>query len=196
MNVLIIAEDDRNDRYILLPIMRALFRSLKKPKARIEVYPLRNGGWDTVKQWNLIRRIIDDNRQADLFLLCVDRDGDENRRHALDRLEEKARASVSTPRHFLAVQAFQEIEVWALAGINWRVNLKCSWKQIRDERDPKEHYFEPIARHLGLLDSVAQGRKILGEEAASNYSRVRQNCPELRELEGRIHDWLCGAEHS
>jgi hypothetical protein len=190
VNVLVIAEDDRNDRYILLPIMRAMFRALHRAKARVEIYPLRNGRWDTVKQWNLVRRIIEVNRQADLFLLCVDRDGDANRRQVLDRLEEKARTLVSPPRLFLAIHAFQEIEVWALAGIDWRHKRDWSWKQIRSERDPKEHYFEPIARHRGLLDSVAQGRKILGEEAASNYSRVRQNCPELRELEVRIREWL------
>ena len=101
MNVLVIAEDDRNDRYILLPIIRAMFRALKP--------------------------------------------------------------------------------AW-------------TWKQIQRERDPKEHYFEPIARHRDLLDSVAQGRKILGEEAGSNYSRVRQNCPELRELEARIQKWLSASE--
>ena len=30
MNVLVIAEDDRNDRYILLPIIRAMFRDFAK----------------------------------------------------------------------------------------------------------------------------------------------------------------------
>jgi hypothetical protein len=193
MNVLVIAEDDRNDRYILLPIIRGMFRALKRPHARVEIYPLRNGGWDAVKQLKLIRTIVDDNRQADLFLLCVDRDGDPNRRQALDGLEEKAHALVKPPRLFLAVHAFQEIEVWALAGINWRLKPTWTWKQIQSERDPKEHYFEPIARHRGLLDSVGQGRKILGEEAGSNYSRVRQNCSELRELEGRIKRWMVGS---
>jgi hypothetical protein len=98
--------------------------------------------------------------------------------------------TTATSSFFLAIHAYQEIEVWALAGIDWRHKRDWSWKRIRSERDPKEHYFEPIARHRGLLDSVAQGRKILGEEAASNYSRVRQNCPELRELEVRIQEWL------
>jgi hypothetical protein len=194
VNVLVIAEDDRNDRYILLPIIRAMFRALKRPKARIEIYPLRNGGWDTVKQLKLLRTIIEDNRQADLFLLCVDRDGDPNRRQVLDSLEERARAFVKPPRLFFAIHAFQEIEVWALAGIKWRLKPTWTWNEIQSERDPKEHYFEPIARHRGLLDSVAQGRKILGEEAGNNYSRVRQNCPEILELEARILHWLRAAD--
>jgi hypothetical protein len=171
-----------------------MFRALKRPKARVEIYPLRNGGWDKVKQWKLIRTIIEDNRQADLFLLCVDQDGDRNRRQVLDGIEEKARALINPQRIFLAVHACQEIEVSALAGINWRLKPAWTWKQIQSERDPKEHYFEPIARHLGLLDSVAQGRKVLGEEAGSNYSRVRENCPEIRELESRIQHWLSASD--
>ena len=129
-----------------------------------------------------------------MFLLCVDRDGDPNRRKVLDSLEERARSLVSPPRLFLAVHAFQEIEVWALAGIDWRLKSDWTWKLIQNERDPKERYFEPIARRRGLLDSVGQGRKILGEEAGSNYSRVRQNCSELRELEARIKRSLSGSE--
>ena len=196
MNVLVIAEDDRNDRYILLPIIRAMFRALRRPKARVDIYPLRNGGWDAVRQWKLVQTVIGDNRQADLFLLCVDRDGDPNRRNALDSLEEKARALVSPPRLFLAIHAFQEIEVWALAGIDWRLRPTWTWKQIQSERDPKEHFFMPIARQRGLLDSVAQGRKILGDEAGKNYARVRQNCPELSKLEQRIKLWLSGLDPS
>ena len=84
MNVLVIAEDDRNDRYVLLPIIRGMFRALKRPKVRVE----------------------------------------------------------------------------------------------------------PIARRLGLLDSVGQGRKILGEEAVRNSARVRQNCPELSDLEKLRIDWM------
>jgi hypothetical protein len=68
-----------------------------------------------------------------------------------------------------------------------------TWSRVRSERDPKEHFFEPIASHRGLLDSVGQGRKILGEEAARNYSRVRQNCPELCELERRITEWIAAS---
>ena len=54
MNVLVIAEDDRNDQYILLPIIRGMLRALKRPKARVDIYPIRNGGWDSVKQWRLV----------------------------------------------------------------------------------------------------------------------------------------------
>jgi hypothetical protein len=192
MNVVVIAEDDRNDRFVVLPIIQAMFRKLRRPNARVKIHPIRNGGWETVKQWRLLRDIIESYPQVDLFLFCVDRDGHEQRRQILDTLEHRAREILKPSRAFFAVLAAQEIEVWALAGIDWRLKRDWAWSSIRDERDPKEHYFEPIARRRRLLDSVGQGRKILGDEAARNYSRVRQNCPELRDLEDRIRAWLPG----
>jgi hypothetical protein len=195
MNVLIIAEDDRNDRFILQPIIKAMFRSLRRPRIRVDTHVFRDGGWDAVKQWELIRHIIESNRPTDLFLLCVDRDGHEPRRRILDGLEEKAREVLSPPRLFLAEHAWQEVEVWALAGINWRLKPKWEWETIRNERDAKEHYFEPIARARGLLDSAGRGRRVLGAEAARNYTRVRQNCPEVLVLEERIRRGIPTPRH-
>jgi hypothetical protein len=53
-------------------------------------------------------------------------------------LEEKAREVLSPPRLFLAANAWQEVEVWALAGIDWKLKPKWIWDRIRSERDPKE----------------------------------------------------------
>jgi hypothetical protein len=77
-----------------------------------------------------------------------------------------------------------------LAGIDWRLNPKWRWEAVRNERDPKEHYFEPIAKNRNLLDSPGQGRKALGEEAAHNYTKIRQKCLEVRRLEERIRRWI------
>jgi hypothetical protein len=195
MNVLIIAEDDRNDRYILEPLINAMFRRLKRPRIQVDTHLFRNGGWDVVKQWETIRGIIEINRPTDLFLFCVDRDGHEMRRGILDALEEKARSVLSPPRLFLAEHAWQEVEVWALAGIDWRLKPKWTWDAIRSERDPKEHYFEPIVKARGLLDSPGRGRAILGTEAARNYAKIRRNCPELRDLEERIRQWIDVTAH-
>ena len=93
-------------------------------------------------------------------------------------------------RLFLAEHAWQEVEVWALAGIDWRLKPKWTWEAIRSERDPKENYFEPIVKDRGLFDLPGQGRKDLGVEAARNYAKIRQNCPEIRDLEGRIRRWI------
>ena len=190
MNVLIIAEHDRNDRFILQPLVTAMFRQLKRPRIRADTHVIRNGGWDVVKQWETIHAIIERNRPTDLFLLCVDRDGHEPRRGILDTLEAKARQVLNPPRLFLAENAWQEVEVWALAGIDWRLKPKWIWDTIRSERDPKERYFEPIVKARGLTESPGRGRRELGEEAARNYAKVRQNCPEVRDLEERIRLWV------
>lgn len=190
MNVLIIAEDDRNDRFILEPLINAMFRRLKRPRTEVDTHPIRNGGWEFVKQWEMIRGIIESNRPTNLFLLCIDRDNHQQRREILDRLEEQANQLLEPAgRLFLAEHAWQEIEVW-LAGIDWRLKPKWTWEAIRSERDSKEHYFEPIVKARGFLDSPGRGRAILGAEAAGNYAKVRQNCPEVRELEDRIRQWI------
>jgi len=190
VRILVIAEDDRNDQFILRPLIQGMFRFLKKPKPHIEVEVFRNGDWEAAKKWGRVRRIIEENPQAEVYLLCVDRDGHEQRRRILDNLEEKAREVLSPTRLFLAEHAWQELEVWVMAGIEWKLKSTWNWKTIRDERDPKEHYFEPLVQARGLLDSAGRGRKTLGEEAGRNYAKVRQNCPEVRKLEERIVRWL------
>ncbi len=190
MNVLIIAEHDRNDRFILQPLVTAMFRQLKRPRIRVDTHVIRNGGWDVVKQWETIRAIIERNRPTDLFLLCVDRDGHEPRRGVLDALEEKARGVLNPPRLFLAENAWQEVEVWALAGIDWRLKPKWIWDRIRGERDPKERYFEPIVKARGLTESPGRGRKELGEEAGAITPRSARTAPKIRELEERIRLWI------
>jgi hypothetical protein len=196
MNVLIIAEDDRNDRFILQPIVNAMFRRLRRPSTRVATHVFRDGGWEAVKEWESIRQIIESNQPTDLFLLCVDRDGHEPRRKILNGLEEKASKVLSPSRLFLAEHAWQEVEVWALAGIDWRLKPKWTWEAIRNERDSKEHYFEPIVKDRGLSDTPGRGRSVLGPEAARNYAKVRQNCHEVRELEDRIRRWIDTAPHN
>src|SRR5262245_52909145 len=124
-----------------------------------------------------------------IFLLVVDRDGEEGRRAALDNLEARARGILGPGRIFLAEQAWQEIEVWALAG--QKLPKRWSWQEIRDEVDPKEMYFATLAEQLGLTDEPGQGRVTLGREAAANYTRVRSRCQEdIVTLETRLAQWV------
>jgi hypothetical protein len=108
----------------------------------------------------------------------------------LDDLERKIPKILHPPRLFLAERAWQEVEVWALAGIDRRLEPKWTWGAIRGERDSKEMYFEPIAKARLLFNSPGQGRKELGLEFARNYANIRQNCPEIRNLEERIRLWI------
>jgi len=191
MNVLVIPEDFRKDQYMLKPIVRAMMKALGKPKATVEVCqdPLLGGIGEALK-WERIEEILELNKgMVDLFLLCVDRDGNDNRKQRLTQLEEQAAEFLKDDRLFLAENAWQEIEVWVLAGHD--LPKTWNWQTIRAEIHPKEQYFELFANQRGLANSPGQGRKLLAEEAAQRYSRIRSLCREdLVDLEDRIHAWF------
>ena len=193
MNVLIIPEDFRKDQYLLKPIITAMLDYLGKPRAKITVLtdPLL-GGVERALDFRQLAAIIERYQaMVDVFLLCVDRDGEENRRLRLDRLETEARKVLPEPRVFLGENAWQELEVWALAGLD--LPKDWSWQAIRAERDPKERYFQPIAEQRGLMGEPGEGRRTLGMESAKRYARIRQLCPEdIQSLEGKIKA-ACGS---
>ena len=185
MKVLILCEDHTKDQYILRPIIQAMLADIGKPRAIVRVCtrPRMRGIRQILNQDNL--RLIIRRYDVDLFLLCVDRDGKETRRAALDDRETLAKKDLRPGRHFLAENAWQEIEVWLLAG--HELPKKWQWKEIRAERDPKETYYKPFAIQEGVWEERDQGRKTLAEKAASNYSRIRRRCPEdIGQLEKRI----------
>jgi hypothetical protein len=185
LNVLVIPEDFRKDQYILKPIVAAMLRNVPRgASAKVVVCqdPLL-GGVDQATNWERLAEVIDMYPMVDLFLLLVDRDGDANRRISLDGLERRASTYLGDGRRFLAEHAWQELEVWALAGHE----LPWEWREVRSEPHPKEVYFLPYAASRGLLDEPGEGRKTLAVEAASRYRRVRSRCSEdLALLEQRL----------
>ncbi len=191
MNVLIIPEDFRKDQHVLKPILSKMIAAAGKPKANIQVCqdPLLGGVSEALK-WERIADVIGMYPMVNVFLLVVDRDANEGRRAALDHLTTKATKLIGDGRAFLAENAWQEIEVWALAGIA-TLPKGWTWNDVRAEAHPKERYFTPYATSRGLLDEPGQGRTTLGREAAQNYSRVRSRCKEdVAQLEGRLKDWF------
>jgi hypothetical protein len=190
MNVLVIPEDFRKDQYMLKPIVAAMLNWIGVA-ARVEVCqdPLLGGVTEALK-WERIKDIIEQySWKVQLFLLCVDRDSDAHRRSALDSLEQKAAQVLPVSKRLLAENAWQEIEVWVLAGHD--LPNQWEWTAIRAERDAKETYYLPFARSRGMLDTPGEGRRRLAKEAAQRYSRVRQLCPEdVGMLEVRIRAQL------
>ena len=81
MNVLVIPEDFRKDQYILKPIFGRLLRSVGKPRAKIRVCqdPLLGGVDEATKSERLAEIVERYDGMTDIFVLCVDRDGDVNR---------------------------------------------------------------------------------------------------------------------
>lgn len=193
MNVVFVPEDPKYDRHILTPVLRAMMAWLEKPHATVE--PARGNlqGYDNVRRWENIEEIIDREPMADLFLVCVDRDGDEGRRDVLDRLERKARDKLDAEGFpdtaFFAVAAHQEVEVWALGGLQDHPT-GWTWDHVRRDPNAKKTYFADHAQRRGVNERKFGGRKALTEESASEYRTLRQKCPELQRLEQRIRAWL------
>ena len=139
--------------------------------------------------WELLGPVIERYKgMIDLFLICVDRDGNTTRRAALDNIETQA-DKIAPGCIVLAENAWQEIEVWVLAGHDLPSNWV--WRDIRAEVNPKEAYFEPFATQQGVHQSPGGGRKALAQQAARRYNRIRRLCPEdVAALEARIRDWI------
>lgn len=185
MNVLIIPEDFRKDQYMLKPIISALFSEIGgSAKIRVCQDPLL-GGIGQAMKWERINEIIDRYKgMIKLFLLCVDRDGIETRKQALTNLENLSSDILPDDKALIAENAWQEIEVWVLAGHD--LPGDWSWQDLRNEPNPKELYFEPFAKEKNVFNEPGEGRKSLAIAAAGKYKRIKTLCPKLAEMEKRI----------
>ena len=188
MNVLVLPEDFRKDQYILKPMIRALMAEVGYTSAKVQVCtdPL-IGGISAALKWEVIQPILASYRwYVDLFLLCADRDCEEGRQVALRKLEEQAQKELGAGKFFFAEHAWQELEVWLLAGHD-KLPKDWNWNDIRAERDTKECFYLPFAKSSGCIDHPAEGRGTLADQAARHYKRVRTRCPEdVRNLEERV----------
>jgi hypothetical protein len=191
MNVLIIPEDFRKDQYMLKPIVTAMFTSLGRPNARIVVCqdPLLQGV-SRALDWAQIEAILTRYKgMTDVFLLLIDRDGDENRQARVNAIEDKAATDLGPQSVLFGEMAREEIEVWVLAG--HKLDKQWAWKDVRAEMHPKEQYFVPFATQRNVSQGPAGGRKTLGEEAARRYKSIRVKCQEdIGRLESRLKTWL------
>lgn len=176
MNVLIIPEDFRNDQYILKPLFSRLFRSIGKGHPRVCVCcdPLLGGVGEALKSERIAEVVRKHAGMTNVFILCVDRDGDTNRRQRLDGLQQEFGSGQFML--FLAENAWEEHETWVLAGLD--LPTEWDWKSVRAEVHVKERYFAPLAARRNLSDAPGGGRKPLAEEASRSISAIRQKCPE------------------
>ena len=187
MNVLIIPEDFRKDQYILKPLFTRLFRRLGAGRPNIDVCrdPLLGGDREALKLERIAEIVRDNRGMTDIFILCVDRDGRSKRRQRLDDIEAEIQAQFGSGVFFFAVNAWEELETWVLAGVDlpseWR------WPDVRAEVNVKEQYFEPLAIRRGVANSPDGGRRALSEEASRRIPAIRRKCPEdFDALAGRL----------
>jgi hypothetical protein len=186
--VLVIPEDFRKDEPLLKPILEKMLEACgRRAKVRVCKDPLLGGVREALK-WPRIQEILDRYQgMVDCFLLIVDRDGLAGRKESLEAIErEAARFLKSSKSQFFAENAWQEIEVWALAGLT-DLPRSWTWKSVRAEANAKEAYFERYVREKGLTAAPFGGRLRLGQQAGQNYPRIRKLCPEdVAELEKRL----------
>ena len=105
MNVLVIPEDFRKDQYILKPLFERLLRSMGRRNARVRVCqdPLLGGIGEATKSERIAEIVKRYDGMTDVFVLCVDRDGERGRRRRLYDLEEEF--GVDRDRDFLTENA-------------------------------------------------------------------------------------------
>ena len=174
MRVLVIPEDSRKDKFILKPLFESLFRAIGRPRARIRVCedPVLGGVREALRSRSISEVIKRQGGMTQLFVLCVDRDGETERRQRLRDMEQE----FGNGRVFLAENAWEELETWVLAGLD--LPASWNWQTVRAEVQVKETYFQPLAAQRNVSRAPGDGRKPLAEEAARRIASIRQKCPE------------------
>ena len=175
MNILVIPEDFRKDQYILKPLFARLFRDIGKRRVHVRICqdPLLGGVGEALKPQRMSEVVRKHAGMTDIFVLCIDRDGDTNRRARLDGIESEYKDGPI----FLATNAWEELETWVLAGLA-ELPAEWNWKDVRAEVHVKENYFEPLVVQRNLSDSPGGGRKVLGNEASRRIDAIRGKCPD------------------
>jgi hypothetical protein len=107
VRVLILAEDFVKDEFLLQPIIQAMMKTVDRAKAKVRVCKdPRFHGTGEALNWKYIEQALRRHQgMVDLFLLCVDRDGNANRQVVLGNLENQAKTVIGTGRAFPAENA-------------------------------------------------------------------------------------------
>ena len=178
-NVLVIPEDFTKDEHILKPLAERILQDLGKPNANVRVCrdPNFGGIGEALKIGRLRNDVIAFYPMVDLFILVLDRDGEAGRETTVGRIEATLQGEMAgTSRRFVASLAWQEVEVFILAGHD--LPPAWSWRDIRADPDVKNTYFQKLAAAKNTSGLPHAGRKKLMAEAIQNWSRIKSRCQE------------------
>ena len=178
-NVLVIPEDFTKDEHILKPVAERILQDLGKPNANVQVCrdPNFGGIGEALKTERLQAEVVDQYPMVDLFILLVDRDGEAGRETALGNVEAALQGRLAeSGRQFVAGLAWQEVEVFILAGHD--LPSAWSWRDIRADPDVKNTYFQQLAAAKNTSSLPYDGRKELMAEAIMKWTRIKSRCPE------------------
>ncbi|MGH9425810.1 MAG: hypothetical protein ACRD2L_05820 [Terriglobia bacterium] len=176
-NVLVIPEDFTKDEHILKPLVVHILEDCGR-KATVEVCREPNlQGVQSALRVDALREVIALYPMVHLFILWVDRDGRVGRKQSTDHIENTLSLELMPhARRFLAEVAWQEVEVFILAGMrlprNWR------WNAIRAEASVKDTFFKELVALRGTSKHPHEGRKKLMAESISKWQRIKSRCPE------------------
>lgn len=177
-NVLVIPEDFTKDEHILKPLVERILEDCgKKPTVEVCRDPNFQGVHAALKLDSLRRQVIERYPMVHLFVLFVDRDGQPGRKQRTDEIETTLSAELkSSGRRFLAEVAWQEVEVFILAGLDLPGNWK--WSEIRADAAVKDTFFKQIVDLRSTSKYPHEGRKKLMAESISNWQRIKSRCRE------------------
>ena len=135
MKVLVIPEDPSLDQYILKPVVERIFSDFgKSPRVTVLSNPRLRGVAEALDS-SILTDIVATYHMHNLFLVIVDRDGDQSR-----AARANAREMEHQGRLFICL-AIEEVEVWMLA-IHHEL-LGASWTEVRAEVNPNPAEPEP-----------------------------------------------------
>lgn len=187
MKVLLIPEDPTLDQYILKPVVTQLFADLgRAPRVEVLARPRLRGVAQALNA-AILADVVATYPMVDLFLVLVDRDGDE-RRHA-----QAAAREAEQPGRLLVCLAVEEVEIWMLA-LQAGSKLGKPWREVRRETSLKERFARPfLATHAPGL-APGEGRVWAMRGLGGQWKGVCRRCPELAELRQRVGEWLLARE--
>lgn len=178
MRVVVICEDHTLDAYILKPVVEQIFSEAGRP-ARVQVSSNpRVQGYPQATNPAILEKTYENHPMADLFILVLDADCKEDER--ADALEQRLQTAGESGVALAAVLAIQEVEVWALAL--HKDKLRSAWQDVRDDCDPKEHYFEPFIQLQGWRRSPGKGRSMAMRPLKTQWASLKRRCPEVQQL--------------
>jgi hypothetical protein len=174
-NVLVIPEDFTKDEHILKPLVDRIMQDCGR-KAQVQV--CRNPNFQGVQaalNIDALREVVALYPMVNLFVLIVDRDGRAGRKQRIDQIENTLSSDLQPPaRRFLAEVAWQEVEVFILAGLSLPVDWR--WSDIRADANVKDTFFKQLVALRQTSRYPHEGRK--KAESISNWQRIKSRCPE------------------
>lgn len=177
-NVLVIPEDFTKDEHILKPLVERILEECgRKPTVEVCRDPNFQGVHAALKLDSLRREVIERYPMVQLFVLIVDRDGQPGRKQATNEIETKLSAELKPmAKRFLAEVAWQEVEVFILAGLKLPADWR--WADIRADADVKDTFFKQMVALRSTSKYPHDGRKKLMAESIKNWQRIKSRCPE------------------